>query len=245
MKLEVIKAELLEIQEFRSLFLQEINAQFIGNKCHDYGWADVYLFSLDGVKIGYGSVWGIDDRRDRDTIFEFFLIRSHRKFSDLVFQEFIAVSKTLYVLSQTNDLSLNAMLYRYTQGIHAESVLFEDGRQTDYTFPGIIFRKRQDADQTGEEDSDYVLVDKGEVVASGGLMFNYNYPYADIYMQVKEAFRSKGMGAFIVQELKKEAYLMKRVPAARCNISNIISEATLLKAGFRVCGFRLKGILSH
>ena len=72
-------------------------------------------------------------------------------------------------------------------------------------------------------------------------MLNYNIPYADIYYEVKENFRQKGFGSLIVQELKKEIYLMGRVPAARCNIRNRASKANLLKAGFRVCGFILKG----
>jgi len=58
---------------------------------------------------------------------------------------------------------------------------------------------------------------------------------------VKENFRQKGFGSLIVQELKKEAYRIGRVPAARCNIKNKISKATLLKAGFRVCGNILIG----
>jgi RimJ/RimL family protein N-acetyltransferase len=80
-------------------------------------------------------------------------------------------------------------------------------------------------------------------VASGGIMLNYNIPYADLYMQTREEFRQQGYATLIVQELKKIAYEMGRVPAARCNIHNRISQATLEKAGFRVCGFRLKGAL--
>jgi hypothetical protein len=80
-------------------------------------------------------------------------------------------------------------------------------------------------------------------VASGGFMLNYNFPYADIYMDVKEPFRRMGFGSLIVQELKKEIYLMQRIPAARCNINNKASKATLLKAGFKVCGGILKGEL--
>ena len=92
-----------------------------------------------------------------------------------------------------------------------------------------------------DDDSEYVLQQNETIVASGGLMFNYNFPYADIYMQVKEPFRRQGIGSFLVQELKKQAYLLQRVPAARCDINNAVSKATLLKAGFRICGFRVKG----
>ena len=38
---------------------------------------------------------------------------------------------------------------------------------------------------------------------------------------------------------------MGRVPAARCNISNNASKATLIKAGLTPCGFRLKGDIKN
>ncbi len=56
-------------------------------------------------------------------------------------------------------------------------------------------------------------------------------------MEVKEDSRRKGYGAYILQELKKESYKSGRIPAARCNIINKVSKATLLKAGLRVCGY--------
>jgi RimJ/RimL family protein N-acetyltransferase len=78
-------------------------------------------------------------------------------------------------------------------------------------------------------------------MATGGFMLNYNHPFADIYMDVKEEFRQRGLGSLMVQELKKEIYKAHRVPAARCNIKNTISRATLIKAGFRLCGYLLEG----
>jgi ribosomal protein S18 acetylase RimI-like enzyme len=76
-------------------------------------------------------------------------------------------------------------------------------------------------------------------------MLNYNKPYADIYMEVKPSFRRRGFGSLMVQELKKIIYQIGRVPAARCNINNSISKATLLKAGFKVCGAILKGYIKE
>jgi len=57
MKLKVIKSGLEEIRPLRELFLHEGNFQFIYNKCHG-GWADEYLFTIDGITAGYGAVWG-------------------------------------------------------------------------------------------------------------------------------------------------------------------------------------------
>lgn len=241
MDLKIIKTGPSEIQGLRALFLQESNFQFICNKCHDYGWADTYLFTMDDSAIGYGSIWGTDKREDRDTIFEFYLTRPFRKLADLIFPRFHALSRATMIEAQTNDLLLSAMLYEYSGNINVEAILFEDSHETDHTIPGVVFRKRKDNDDMGGDDSEYVLEQNRMIVASGGLILNYNFPYADIYMQVREPFRRQGMGSLVVQELKKEAYRLGRVPAARCNISNPVSKATLLKAGLRVCGFRLKG----
>jgi GNAT superfamily N-acetyltransferase len=88
---------------------------------------------------------------------------------------------------------------------------------------------------------DYVVELNGEVVATGGFSLHYNRPFADLYMEVREDRRGRGIGSFLVQELKKECYLAGRVPAARCDLRNAASRATLIKAGLRVCGFMLTG----
>jgi RimJ/RimL family protein N-acetyltransferase len=241
MQIKVIKVELEEIQAFRILFLKENDFQFIFNKCHNYGWADTYLFIIDGIRVGYGAVWGQSKREDRDAIFEFYVIRPFRNFSNFIFPEFHSVSGAAFIECQSNDLLLSSMLYEYSQDINAEAVLFEDHFQTNFETPDVSFRKRPADDNPADDSGEYVLEQNGEVIATGGFMMNYNIPYADIYYEVNENFRQKGFGSLIVQELKKEIYLKGRVPAARCNIRNRASKANLLKAGFKVCGFILKG----
>jgi len=243
MEIKVTKCSLEAIQPLRVLFLHESNFQFVCNKCHDFGWADTYEFSAGGEQIGYGSVWGTDKREDRDTIFEFYLLPPYRKSAHQVFPAFHAACGATLIECQTNDPLLLAMLYGYTANIHAEAVLFEDDLTTTLSIPGVTFRKREETDVMGDDDSTYVLEKNGEIVASGGFVWSYNMPYIDIYMQVKEPWRQQGLGSLIVQELKKEAYLLKRVPSARCNISNHRSQATLLKAGFKICGYRVKGTI--
>src|SRR5438445_13732836 len=99
---------------------------------------------------------------------------------------------------------------------------------------GVIFGRWTDQVE-GFDAGGYTLSHNSEIVATGGFMLNYNMPYADIYMEVKEHVRKQGYGSLMVQELKKEIYLRRRVPAARCNIRNQASKATLLKAGFFIC----------
>lgn len=243
MEIKVTKCSLEAIQPLRALFLHESNFQFVCNKCHDFGWADTYLFTSDEVEIGYGSVWGTNRREDRDTIFEFYLLPTYRKSAHLIFPFFHAACGATLIECQTNDPLLTSLLYGFTSNIQAEAILFDEDYTSTLTIPGVTFRKREETDVMGDDDSTYILERNGVIVASGGFVWSYNMPYIDIYMQVKEPFRQQGLGSLIVQELKKEAYLLKRVPAARCDISNHRSKATLLKAGFKVCGYRLKGTI--
>lgn len=241
MEIKAIKSELEAVKAFRVLFLQESNFQFTYNKCHDYGWADTYLFFIDDTKVGYGAVWGMNRREDRDAIFEFYIINPYRKFGNAIFQKFYVASGATFIECQSNDLLLTAMLYEHAQNINAEAILFKDNFQTNFSIPDTFLEKKIAEDEARSDNCEYILKHNDEVVASGGLMLNYNMPYADIYYEVKENHRQKGFGTLIVQELKNEAYKMSRVPAARCNANNIISKSVLLKAGFIICGHRLNG----
>jgi GNAT superfamily N-acetyltransferase len=89
-----------------------------------------------------------------------------------------------------------------------------------------------------------VLELDGKVVAQGGLLFHYNRPYGDIYMEVAEAFRQRGLGSYLVQELKRAAYELGAVPCARCNTTNVPSRRTLQKAGFIPFAHMLTGVIS-
>jgi len=239
MEIVVSKVSLKEVQPLRDLRLAEIDFQFVYNKCHGAGWADTYLFTIDGEKAGYGSIWGKDKREERDAIFEFYLLEPYRRLANSIFPELHKFSGASYVECQTNDHLLTGMLFEYCANIYADRILFEDSITTEMEIPGTVFNKTVNND--GE--TEYILEQDGQVVATGGYVWNYNFPYIDMYYEVKESHRQKGFGTLITQELKKEAYLLDRVPAARCNINNKASKATLLKAGMKVCGHILIGEL--
>lgn len=243
MNIDVVKTELPDIADLRALFLQEYPVQFVHNKCHLYGWADTYRFSLHDSTIGYGAVWGRDKREDRDAIFEFYILKPYRKLANTCFTRFYQVAGTPYIECQTNHPLLSGLVFEHARNIYAEAILFEDHFQSSLSPGELIFQKKEVEDNSNSNDRAYIISLQNEEVATGGLMLNYNLPFADIYYEVNEKYRQKGIGSLMVQELKKEAYLMGRVPAARCNIKNMISKATLLKAGMEVCGYLLQGAL--
>ena len=51
-------------------------------------------------------------------------------------------------------------------------------------------------------------------------------------MDIEEPFRGRGFGPYLVQELKRQAYDIGAIPAARCNRDNRPSRKTLQRAGF-------------
>lgn len=241
MHFDIAKTSSEEIKPLRLLFLQQLNLQFVHNKCHDYGWADAYIISYNSLKIGYGSVWGMTKREDRDAIFEFFLLPDYEKYAHLVFPVLRAACNATHIECQTNERLLAGMLFEFAENINAESILFEDYYTTHFTAGNTVFRDKEPTDKAPEDCGDQLLLYNDVIVADGGLMLNYNMPFADIYMRVGEAHRQKGFGSLIVQELKKRAYAINRVPAARCNIHNKASKATLLKAGMKICGYLATG----
>ncbi len=243
MILKAIKTDLEEIQPLRNLFLQENNFQIRYNACHERGWTGSYILTCNEEKIGYGAVKGNENISDRDTIFEFYIIPSLRNIASPAFAELLHSSGAAFIECQSNDLLLTSLLYEYGQNINSSVILFKDDIKTYINIDNIIFRKRKDNDLVFEHQSepvgDYVVELNKEIAATGGFLLHYNFPFADLYMEVKEEHRRKGLGSFLIQELKRECYLAGRVPAARCNIDNAASRATLLKAGLKIAGFML------
>jgi GNAT superfamily N-acetyltransferase len=244
MTARAVKTELHDIQSLRALYLQESNCQIRYNACHERGWTDSYLLTMDDVAVGYGSIKG-KQRQDRDTVFEFFVIPPFRKLSSLIFRELLIASRASYIECQSNDRLLSPLLFQFALGIVADVFLFEDHAVTEHAIPGAMVRRKREADpifeHKGEPVGDYVLSLAGEIVATGGFMLHYNMPFADLYMEVREDCRRRGLGSFLLQEVKKECYLAGRVPAARCDLQNAASRRTLIKAGLKVCGFMLTG----
>ena len=245
MEIRITKTALADIQPLRELFLKENQFQIRYDSCHTRGWSDSYLIFDANEPIGYGSVKGKEDLAHRDTVFEFYLLPPFRNTCGDIFQKLAIISKAKYVETQSNEFLLTSMLFEYTENIYSDVILFEDASETTFELPDLTFRKKNpENDRHWNRNSElgqFVLDKAGEIVGTGGFLTHYNFPFADLYMEVKQEFRGKGFGSYILQELKKECYKSGRIPAARCNISNPASKATLLKSGMKVCGYMLSG----
>jgi GNAT superfamily N-acetyltransferase len=244
MTLEAVPAKLADIQSLRALFLQEANCQIRYDACHIRGWTDSYLLKLDGRTIGYGSVNG-QERADRDTVFEFYVIPPFRKHARDLFADLLVKSRCHLVECQSNLPLLTSLLYDFATEIRANRILFSDDFVSELRVPDAIVRPRLEGEPVFEHSDEpvgsHVVELAGEVIATGGFLLHYNLPFADLYMEVRADRRRQGYGSFLIQELKRACYLAGRVPAARCNLENLASRATLSKAGMKECGRMLLG----
>jgi GNAT superfamily N-acetyltransferase len=248
MSIQIQKTDFNTIAQLRQLFLQEANFQVRYDAYHARNWADYYVAQVGHQPIGYAAVKGIEERNDRNSVFEFYLIPSYRQQVAAIFSAFVAESKVHWIESQSNDGPLTALLYEFGKNISSEVILFKDLISADLAIENVHFRPIRDSDQVFEHTSEpvghYVLEKDGQIVATGGYLTHYNFPFADLYMEVHPQHRRKGYGSLLLQEIKKVCYHAGRVPAARCNRENKASKATLLKAGFAVAGYLLVGELS-
>lgn len=242
--IRVEKVGLSAILPFRAFFLAVANRQIRYNACHERGWTDSYLLAVDGKHIGYGSIKG-REVPDRDTVFEFFVLPQFRSQASDFFRQLLTTARPKWIKCQSNDRLLMDMLFEFAHNISADVVLFEEHSVTNLAAPGVLVHRRRDTDaifpHTVEPVGDYVAELNGEIVATGGFLLHYNHPFADLYMEVREDCRRRGIGSFLLQEVKRECALADRVPAARTSIVNLASRACLTRAGLRPCGFMLTG----
>jgi GNAT superfamily N-acetyltransferase len=227
-----------EIRLWRDLYRREMNCQIVHDSLHPRpGWTQAYRLVANGAPAGYGSLVLGGPWTGTRTIFEFYVLPRSRALAFDLFETLMTSSQATGMTVQTNDTLLNVMLHAWAHNIATENILFEDGVTTAHTAGGVALRTR------GEPDNDWVLDVNGEVAAKGGILYHYNRPYGDIYMEVAESFRRRGLGCYLVQELKRICYEGGSVPCARCNADNIASRKTLQKAGLVPCALILNGTL--
>lgn len=233
------------IAPWRARFLAEIDAQVRYDATHRRGWADVYAVSLDGADVGYGAIKGFDEPADRDSLFELYVDPPARPHAVPLARAVLAAAGASRLQCQTNDAPFYAVFRQVATDVVVEAILFADAVVTDLHVPGATARRSRADDvvfeHTAEPVGGFVVEHGGEVVATGGALTHYNPPYADLYMEVRPDARRRGFGALVLQEAKRDCYARGLVPAARTGVSNLASQATLRRAGLRVCGFVLGG----
>jgi GNAT superfamily N-acetyltransferase len=227
-----------------------MNCQIVHDSIHQRaGWASTYLLYIGDTAVGFGSVAIGGPWTEKPTLFEFYVLPEHRLRAFELFESLLRTTGVTFIELQSNDTLFAVMLHTYGRDVLSESIVFHDHRTTALTAIGATLCcvtsdddvNRHIAERRGG--TEWLLELEGEVVGKGGILFHYNPPYGDIYMEVNEPFRRRGLASYLVQELKRVAYELGAVPCARCNTANIASRRTLQKAGFVPFSHMLTGTI--
>jgi GNAT superfamily N-acetyltransferase len=245
------RAEFSEIEAMRDIYRQEMNCQIIHDSVHSRpGWTEEHLLTDEGVSVGYGSVAVGGPWKEKPTLYEYFVLPQFRSRMFDLFIDLLTSSRVIMIETQSNDPLLTVMLHTFAQNVTSESILFHDKLTTSHSPLNAVFRRASPDDgaqivqQELDSEAKWVVTVESSIAAAGDILYHYNRPYGDIYMKVGESFRRRGLGSYLVQELKRVCYEGGSVPAARCNPKNIASRKTLQKAGFVPCGHILNGTVA-
>lgn len=249
MRIDVEKATLEEVAPLRDLRRHALHCQIVRWSLLARGFADAWRITVDGQTAGYGTVTGYGDD-PKDIVQEFHVLPEWRGAASTLFWRFAAVAGARTVEAQTNDPLLAFLLFEHVRTITREAILFHDAFPSALPPPpGAAFKRLTEAEKASafphrdEPLGDFGVRIDDRVVGTGGFLTHYNPPYADLFMEVDAPYRRRGIGAYLIQELKREAAVAGKVPGARCNPDNHASRATLQKAGMLPCGWILSGIL--
>ncbi len=220
---------LKDILRWRDMYRLEMGCQVIHDSIHDrLGWSDEYMLFAAGTAVGYGSVAIGGPWTGKPTVYEFYVAPPHRLHLFELYRALLDTSGAVGIEVQSNATLETVMLHTFAERVISESILFHDKVCTSHRPPGAAFREpapNEAPDVPGDHLKWCGVVEvEGTVAATGGILFHYNRPYGDIYMEVAEPFRRRGFGSFIVQELKRVCYEGGHAPAARCNPGNVGSR---------------------
>jgi GNAT superfamily N-acetyltransferase len=228
-----------DVLPLRMRYREELNSQIVHDSIHRReGWTVSYLLELEGVAAGFGGTAIGGPWRGKPTFFEFYVFPEYRSRALDLFEVFMRASGARFFEIQSNDVLSTIMALKYGQDISSEKIVFRDNLTTAHRHDGVIFRcltpenEIRSCIERQQGGGEWILEVDGQVAGAGGILFHYNRPYGDIYMEVSEPFRRRGLGTYLVQELKRVCYELGAIPCARCDTSNDASFRTLQRAGF-------------
>jgi GNAT superfamily N-acetyltransferase len=240
------------VVELRVRYREETGAQIVHDLIHRRpGWTRTYAFRVHGQAVGFADVAEAGPWAGRPTVLELFLMREEWAAAFGWFERLLQASGATHFEAQTNCGQLAVLAVGQSRDVLCERIVFRDGLTTRWHVPGAVLRPLTPPDQVlaaveqrrggGEWQVEY----EGRPVGKGGILFHYARPYGDLYMDIDSAERRRGLGSWLVQELKRECYALGAVPCARCNPDNVASRQTLQRAGFVPCGQILVGTLNR
>ena len=234
----------------RVRYREEMNCQIVHDSIHlRSGWTETYLLDTGGPAVGFASVAIDGPWKDKRTVLEFYVLPECRNRAFELFEALLATADCKSMEVQSNDALVTVMLHTFAREIGTEKIVFRDVHTTSLPSGGAVLRcvtPEAESRAMLEERrgaTEYVLDLDGEPAGQGSILYHYNLPYVDLAMEVNESVRRRGLGSYIIQELKRAAYELVAVPGARCDPTNVPSRRTLQKAGMVPYANMLVGVL--
>lgn len=239
MNLRIDRIPPAETLALRVRLREEVNRQIVHDSIHRReGWTHTYGIFLNRESVGFASVAVAGPWTDRPTVIEFYLLPAHRPRAFEAFEEFLRVSGATHFEAQTNESLYPTLVLTYGRELFTEKIVFENGPETSLPSGGATLRRVTPTEEIHaaierrQGGGEWLLELEGTPIGKGGILFHYNRPYGDVYMEIEKQHRQRGFGSYLVQELRRACLDFGAIPAARCNADNLASRRTLQRAGF-------------
>ena len=236
--ISIRQVKLKAIAAMREAYRAEQDCQVVHDSLHARrGWTREFAIAeADGVA-AYASLAVDGPWRNKPTLYELYVMPARRSRAFALFEAFLEATRPPAFEVQSNDLLLTTLAVTFARDLATEKVVFRDNETTSHTIPGATLRcltpaaAIQEAMAVRAGGGEWALEVAGTTVGKGGILFHYNRPYCDIYMEITEPHRRRGYGCYLVQELKRLCRELGGVPGARCDPTNTASRRTLQRAG--------------
>jgi len=211
------------------------------------GNSQCYEIIYDGKKAGH---FFVDSHK---TLVQFYIFPQYFVHAPQIFEYIIANDIVENAAVSTKEREFLALCLDYHKSISIDQYLFIDNKNTKYelaNFKDISFRLANKNDigiikmkcdpafdgyyeELVENNQLFVLYSCDILLGIGEFrIFKSNDQYGDIGIIVTEEHRKKGVGTYIITQLKEHCYRNNLKPMACCNVKNIASKNTLEKSGF-------------
>lgn len=191
-------------------------------------------------------------------LLRFHLVENYQARAQEIFRWIISTYGIQYAITSTIEPLYFSLCLDVQKSITLHSYLFRDHKRIELSsdLSNSVFRKakkselndimRFDQANTGSgewieaflqerlsREELFVLYDRQTLVATGECIPSQKQPpYADLGMVVAQSYRRRGLGSFILTQLKKHCYEAGWKPICSCEASNLASKKAIEKAGF-------------
>jgi RimJ/RimL family protein N-acetyltransferase len=192
------------------------------------------------------------------SLLRFHLVENSQAQAQELFRWILSTYGIQYAITSTIEPLYFSLCLDVQKGITLHSYLFRDHKRIELSsdLSNSVFRKakqselhdiiRFDRANTGSgewievflqerlnREEFFVLYDRQTLVATGECIPSQKQPpYADLGMVVAQSYRRRGLGSFILTQLKKHCYEAGWKPICSCEASNLASKKAIEKAGF-------------